>query len=960
MFHRLPRPTRDQGRIRGVAPSATASTYERGRMEHSSSRTQPSKLTAITSPNRVKARLHTRLYVALGLALVIIINGATTGYAWTPDRAAVAPAPQVKLNTQGMYVPVPPTRVFDTGSIPQVPKIPLKSGQTIDFQVAGKGAVPTKGAATVVLSVTAIQPTTSGSITLFASRTTRPTTASLFFNKGKTQSNTVVSNLGSDGKVSLFNSSANTGAYSLAVVGYFSTAEGTSGMKYFPLTPARLLDTRTTLGSRGVAIAPNSTLDVQITGRGGIPSGVGTMTTKGVLINLMAIWPTSPGWLTAWSADAAEPAAGGMALATGLVGANELAVPIGASGKIRLRNKSAAPVNVAVDAVGYYSAPSGTPTQVPTGTRYAGISPVRAIDTGTGVGGVKRTLRTNETLTFTVAGKYGIPKNASAIVANISAKNPASAGWLQAWAAGKPKPGTGILVHSAASVASTSATIALSPAGAFSLYNAAASTHVTVDVLGYYTTAEPPPIKLTSSTPAPRPQISAEPVTQPTPSNRAYVLTVADYWAMAQDTNGLYGPGNTISEKNISSAYLNRILNNTKYDTIIFPKLINKTSLGQEVVPWLANPMVITRSNLKIIFGAGAVVQAKPGYPVTRGLINVVNANQNIQIIGGAGTLLRMNRDDYLSRWDYNRGSQFQAIPWAYDKSGRYIPPAKRNKINEAGGWYQRWTSSEFRALIVLRATKNVLISGLTLDGAAGDGITIGTYEPNRSATHAQNITIDRVRVQNVARAGIAIGNVQGLRITNSSFTQTDGRIQQAGILGMSASPYVWLSPASSGWPNNKITPGPWAGIDFEPNFANEPLENIVVSNSQFTDNSGGGIIFVLHNYNNTSRPVSVTIQNCKSGLSQMRYDSLDGRERMATNGRGSIYYRGIPSSKPDRIKGYINVNNCIFEQPVIGKNVNPWTKVATPVKLPILVQSDRPSGSLRISVNGFVPGFTK
>ncbi|MDQ1250732.1 MAG: hypothetical protein QG597_5112, partial [Actinomycetota bacterium] len=78
MFHRLPRPTRDQGRIRGVAPSATASTYERGRMEHSSSRIQPSKLTAITSPNRVKARLHTRLYVALGLALVIIINGATT------------------------------------------------------------------------------------------------------------------------------------------------------------------------------------------------------------------------------------------------------------------------------------------------------------------------------------------------------------------------------------------------------------------------------------------------------------------------------------------------------------------------------------------------------------------------------------------------------------------------------------------------------------------------------------------------------------------------------------------------------------------------------------------------------------------------------------------------------------------------------------------------------------------
>ncbi len=72
------------------------------------------------------------------------------------------------------------------------------------FKVAGRAGVPTDAFA-VVLNVTVVAPVGGGYSTVFASGTSRPDTSNLNFAKGRTASNLVVTKLGSDGKVAVFN-----------------------------------------------------------------------------------------------------------------------------------------------------------------------------------------------------------------------------------------------------------------------------------------------------------------------------------------------------------------------------------------------------------------------------------------------------------------------------------------------------------------------------------------------------------------------------------------------------------------------------------------------------------------------------------------------------------------------------------------------------------------------------------
>lgn len=69
---------------------------------------------------------------------------------------------------------------------------------------------------------------------------------------------------------------------------------------YHPLPPARILDTRT--GADGVPIAPlgpNSTLTVQVVGRGGVPStGV-----SAVVMSVTVTNTSAPSYLTVYPAE---------------------------------------------------------------------------------------------------------------------------------------------------------------------------------------------------------------------------------------------------------------------------------------------------------------------------------------------------------------------------------------------------------------------------------------------------------------------------------------------------------------------------------------------------------------------------------------------------------------------------------------------------------------------------------
>ena len=77
---------------------------------------------------------------------------------------------------------------------------------------------------------------------------------------------------------------------------------GTDGL-FNPLVPARLLDTRTGTGAPAAKMSAGQTLDLQVTGQGGVPaSGV-----SAVVLNVTATSPTTAGFLTVFPTGVARP-----------------------------------------------------------------------------------------------------------------------------------------------------------------------------------------------------------------------------------------------------------------------------------------------------------------------------------------------------------------------------------------------------------------------------------------------------------------------------------------------------------------------------------------------------------------------------------------------------------------------------------------------------------------------------
>ena len=141
------------------------------------------------------------------------------------------------------------------------------------------------------------------------------------------------------------------------VAGYFSTS--TSGSRYTPITPTRLLDTRTSLGEAAGQtgkVGPGGLIDLQLTGAMGMP-----VDATAAIFNFTAVNPTKGTYEQAFPTPAggvAFPTVSNLNPMPGDVLANLTAVTIGAGGRVRLRN-NAGLVDLVVDLAGYYSSVPG-------------------------------------------------------------------------------------------------------------------------------------------------------------------------------------------------------------------------------------------------------------------------------------------------------------------------------------------------------------------------------------------------------------------------------------------------------------------------------------------------------------------------------------------------------------------------------------------------------------------------
>ncbi len=235
-----------------------------------------------------------------------------------------------------------------------------------NLTVLGTGGVPDSGVDSVVLNVTATAPTTDSYITLYPTGSTRPTASNLNFSAGQTIANMVVVPVGSNGRVSIYNSAGLTQVL-VDVLGWFNDSSGYTGF-----SPARVLDTRSGAATvdgqfAGVGQAgPASVLNLSVLGRGGVPpNGVGA-----VAINITAAQPCAASYVSVYPGGAARPVASNLNFGAGQTIANMVIVPVGTDGKISLFN-SAGETDLLVDVLGWFS-----------GTPIAGATPVPVASAG--------------------------------------------------------------------------------------------------------------------------------------------------------------------------------------------------------------------------------------------------------------------------------------------------------------------------------------------------------------------------------------------------------------------------------------------------------------------------------------------------------------------------------------------------------------------------------------------------
>ncbi|MCH7606828.1 MAG: hypothetical protein IH962_06700, partial [Chloroflexi bacterium] len=107
------------------------------------------------------------------------------------------------------------------------------------------------------------------------------------------------------------------------VAGYYTAANTKSAATYKPLSPGRILDTRTS----GGALGKQGVRTIQVTGKAGVPSSA-----TAVAMNVTVVDATAASFLTAWPAGKPRPNASNLNYVAGQTVPNLVIVTVGAGG----------------------------------------------------------------------------------------------------------------------------------------------------------------------------------------------------------------------------------------------------------------------------------------------------------------------------------------------------------------------------------------------------------------------------------------------------------------------------------------------------------------------------------------------------------------------------------------------------------------------------------------------------
>ncbi|MBL8210237.1 MAG: BACON domain-containing protein [Bryobacterales bacterium] len=251
-------------------------------------------------------------------------------------------------NTALAFYSVNPCRVADTragsGKTGEfgAPGIPIGGG-TRSFRLpAGNCAIPPEAKA-LSLNLTAVPAGYLAYVSMWPTGQEQPFVSTLNSWDGQVVANAAIIPAGTDGAVSIY--SPNATDLVLDVNGYFAPLRA-GGLRFYPLTPCRVTDTRNPgTGGPLPGQAPR-TINVFASNCGSAPDA------KAYSLNFTAVPPGPLGYLTAWPTGVLQPLVSILNSLLGDVVANAALVPAGTAANIDIFGSNT--TDVIIDLNGFY------------------------------------------------------------------------------------------------------------------------------------------------------------------------------------------------------------------------------------------------------------------------------------------------------------------------------------------------------------------------------------------------------------------------------------------------------------------------------------------------------------------------------------------------------------------------------------------------------------------------------
>lgn len=362
----------------------------------------------------------------------------------------------------------------------------LASPNVIELIVVGAELTSTGGltltvpttATAVSLNVTAVDPSSSGFITVWPCGVDRPLASNLNYVAGDVVPNGVIAPIGERGSV-CFYSLADTDVV-VDIAGWFS------GTSFTGATPQRLIDTRNGTGSPRARITPETPLSIQVTNIQ-VNTSVGVATTipadvTAVALNITVVNPSLSGFLTVWPCDVERPLASNVNFSANDIVANGVVAPVSINGTVCVYSQVA--TDVVIDLAGWFPGNSFIPT-----------TPKRLVDTRDGTGGQTGHITPANIIEVPIRGQSfavgdemrQVPDSATAAALNVTVVSPLGSGFATVWPCGVDRPLASNLNFVKSQIVANNVIAPIGANGSVCLFSNKAA-HMIVDISGWFLT----------------------------------------------------------------------------------------------------------------------------------------------------------------------------------------------------------------------------------------------------------------------------------------------------------------------------------------------------------------------------------------------------------------------------------------------------------------------------------------